>query len=74
MDIHFIKTDFTIKFSIPKLCENTAFYNSNVTHVARNNYQVTLTFMENEGNSLLNTENMKVDEHTLVLIKNRLLH
>jgi len=28
--------------------------------------------MENQGNSLLITENMKVDEHTLVLIKNRL--
>ncbi len=51
-----------------------AFYNSNVTHVGRNNYQVTLAFMENEGKSLLNTENMKVDEHILVLIKNRLHH
>jgi len=30
--------------------------------------------MENQGNTLLNTEKMKVDEHALVLIKNRLQH
>ena len=28
--------------------------------------------MENQENTLINTENMKVDEHALVLIKNRL--
>ncbi len=65
-----LKKDCTIKFPIPKLCENTSFHNSNVTHGGRNNYQVTLTFMENQGNTLINTEKMKFDDHALVLIKN----
>ena len=30
--------------------------------------------MENQGNILINTEKMKVDEHSLVLIRNRLHH
>jgi len=51
-----------MKFAIPKLCENTPFHNSNVTHVGRNNYQVILAFMESQVNSMINTENMKVDE------------
>jgi len=51
------------------LFENILFRNSNITHGHTNNYQVTLTFMDNPGNSLNNTEKMKVDEHTLVLIK-----
>jgi len=46
----------------------------NVTHVGRNNYEEPLTSMENQGISLINTENMKVNDHTLVLIKNRLHH
>jgi len=54
------------------LFENTPFHNSNDTHGGRNNYQVSLTFMENQGNTLNNIEKMKVDEHTLVIIKNRL--
>jgi len=37
-------------------------------------HQVTITFMENQGNTLINTEKMKVDEHALVLIKNRFHH
>jgi len=61
-----------MKFSIPNLFENTPFCFSNITHASRNNYQVTLTFMENQGNSLINTENMKVGDGTLVLIRNRL--
>ena len=69
-----IKTDCTIKLSIAKWCEQTPFHNSNVNHVGRNNYQVTSTIMENQGNSLINTENMKVDEYRLMLIKNRLHH
>ena len=69
-----IKTDYTNKFSIPKLYENTPFHNSNVIHGGRNNDQVTLTFMENLGYTLNNTEKMKVDEHALVLITNRLHH
>jgi len=30
--------------------------------------------MEKQGNPLNNTENIRVDENTLVLIKNRLYH
>ena len=74
MNIHWcsLKTDCTNKFSIPELCENSPFNNSNVTHGGRNNYQVTLTFMKNQGNTLNNTEMIEVNEHTLVLIKNKL--
>ncbi len=57
---------------MPKLFENTPFHHYNDTHGSTNNYQVSLTFMDNQGNSLNNTEKMKVDEHTLVLIKNKL--
>ena len=69
-----IKKDCIIKFSIPKWSENTPFYNLNVNHAGRNNYQVTLPFMKNQGNTLNNTEKIKVNEHSLVLIKNRLHH
>ena len=62
-----LKTDCTNKFSIPKLHEKTPFHTSNVTHGGRNNYQVTLTFMENQGNPLI-TEKMKFDDYALVLI------
>jgi len=50
--------------------EKIAFHNFNATHAATKNHQVTITFMENQGNILINTEKMKVDEHSLVLIKN----
>ena len=69
-----LKTDYTIKFSIPKLYENTPFDNFNVTHTGTKNHEVTITFMQNQENTLINTEKMKVDEHELVLIKNRLHH
>ena len=76
MNIHWcsLKTDCTIKFSIPTLYENTPFHNSNDTHAGTINRQVTITFMENQGNTLINTEKTKVDEHALVLIKNKLHH
>ena len=54
--------------------ENTPFHNLNVTHAGTKNHQVRITFMEKQGNILINTEKMKVDEHALVLIKNRLHH
>ena len=69
-----LKTNCTIQFSIPKLYENTSFHNVNVTHTGTKNHQVTITFMENQGNILINTEKMRVDEHKLVLIKNKLHH
>jgi len=70
MNMHWcsLKTDCTIKFSIPKLYENTPFDNFNVIHVGTKNHQVPRTFIENEGNTLITTEKMKVDEHALVLI------
>ena len=75
MNMHWcsLKTDCTIKF-IPKLYENTPLHSFNVTHVGTENRQVTITFMENQENTLINTEKMKVDEHALLLIKNRLHH
>jgi len=54
--------------------ENTPFHNFNVTHVGTKNHQVTIIFMGNEENTLINTEKMIVNEHSLVLIKNRLHH
>ena len=69
-----IKRDCTIKFSIPKLYENTPFHNLNVTHAGIKKHQVRITLMQNQGNILINTEKMKLDEHALVLIKNRLQH
>ena len=56
------------------MSENTPFHNFNVTHADTKNHQVRITFMENQGNTMINTEKMKVDEHALVLIKNRLHH
>ena len=70
----FIKNRLHHKISIPKLYENTTFDNFNVTHAGTKNHQVTITFMENQGNTLINTERMKVDEHSLVLTKTRLHH
>ena len=54
--------------------ENTPFHNFNVTHAGTKNHQVTITIMENQENTLINTENIKFDQHALVLIKNRLYH
>ena len=68
------KTDCTIQFSIPKLYENTPFPSFNVTQADTKNNQVTITFMENQVNTLINTEKMRVDEHALVLMKNKLHH
>ena len=59
---------------MPKLYENTPLHSFNVTHAGTKNHQVTRTFMENQGNILINTEKMKVDEHALVITKNRLHH
>jgi len=69
-----LKTNCTIKFSILKLYQHTPFHNFNVTHAGRKNHRVTINFMENDGNTLINTENVKVDEYALVLIKIRLHH
>ena len=69
-----LQTDCTIELSIPKLYENAPFHNFNTSHAGTINNQVTITLMEIQGNTLINTEKMKVDEHALVLIKNRSHH
>jgi len=76
MNLHWcsLKSYCTIKYYIPKLYENTPFDNFNVTHAGTKNHQVTITFMEDQGNTQINTEKMKVDERALVLIRNRLDH
>jgi len=35
-------------------------------------HKVTITFMENQGSTLINTEKMKINEDSLVLILKRL--
>ena len=42
--------------------------------LAEKKHEITMTFMENDGNTLISSEKMKVDEHALVLIKNELHH
>jgi len=76
MNIHLcsLKTDCTIKFSIPKWYENTPLHSFNVTHAGTKSNQVAKFFLENQGKILINNKKMKVDEHALVLIKNRLHH
>jgi len=76
MDMHWgsLNTECTIKFYIPKLYENTPLHSFNETHAGTTNHQVTITFMENQGNTLINIAKMGVDEHALVLNKNRLHH
>ena len=39
-----LKTDCTIKFSIPKLHENTPFHNLNITHAGTKNHQVRISW------------------------------
>jgi len=74
MNMHWcsLKTDCIIKFSIQIFYENTPIHSYNVTHAGTKNHQVRITFIENQGNILINTEKIKVHEHALVLIKNRL--
>jgi len=76
MNMHWysLKIDCPLKFEIPKLHENTPLHSFNVTHAGTKYDQITRTFLENKENILINTEKMKVDEHALVLIKNRLHH
>jgi len=52
----------------------TSFYNSNITHEGRNKYKITYNLKENQGKSLINTEQMVFDEHISVFNRNRLHH
>ena len=63
-----------LNFPYPILYENTPFDNFNVSNAGTKNHQVTRTFMENQGNILINSEKMRVDEHSLMLTKNNLHH
>jgi len=76
MNMHWcsLNIDCTIKCSISRLYENTPFDKFNITHAGTKNHQVTITFMENQENTLINTEKMKVGEHALMLVKNKLHH
>ena len=56
------------------LWENTSFHNAHITHDGRNKCQVIFNFKENQGKSLINTEQMVFDEHIFVFNKNRLHH
>jgi len=56
------------------LYENTPFHSLNVTHGGRKIHQVTKISIENKQMTLIITEKMKVDEHALMLTKNRLHH
>jgi len=72
IDLWSSKTSYTTTFSILKMRENSPFLNCKVSHTCRNNYQATFSVLENQGNSMNNIEIMKVDEHKLMLIKNKL--
>jgi len=50
----------TIKFFTAKLYENTYFHILNITHACRKNNQITATFMENQGNTLIITKKWKL--------------
>ena len=60
--------------SILNLWENTSFHNYIINDEGRNKYQVTFIFKENQGKSLINTEQMVIDEHIFVINRNRLHH
>ena len=57
-----------------KLWENTSFYISNINLEDSNKWQVIFNLKENQGKSLINTEQMVFDEHIFVLNRNRLHH
>ena len=48
-----LKTDCTIKFSIPNLYENTPFHNVNVSNAGTKKHQVPITF---DGKSRKHTD------------------
>jgi len=61
-----------IIYVLLKLSENILFYNFTDSLGCRNNYQPNFGSMENQGNLPNNIEKIKVDEHTIVVIKNKL--
>jgi len=66
------KTDYTNEYTIQRLNEKNCSHDSNTAHVARNNYQLTLNFHGNQGNSLKHTDIIEFDGLTYILTSNRL--
>ncbi len=54
------------------MMENCLFHNFEDSLSCRINCQPTFGSMENQGNSLNNIENIKVDEYTIAVIKHKL--
>ena len=69
-----IEIDCTIVESIFKVWENTSFHNYNINDEGINKYQATFIFKENQGKSLMNTEQIMFDEHKFAFNRNRLHH
>jgi len=74
MTIHLFpfKTNYTNKFSIPKLRENSPFHIYNVIYTHITDDQPTFTIMENQGKSIINNVFMEKDDHKFIVIQNKL--
>jgi len=57
-----LKTNYTNKFFIPKICENSPFLKNSSAHLMREKSQVTFTYKKNSGNFLQDTIMMNYDE------------
>jgi len=66
------KTDCRNRDFTFQLWENSLYDFKNSIHVARNNYQLTFQFMENQGNTLKSTVFIYFDELLLKLTINKL--
>jgi len=64
------KTNYTNKFSIPKLRENSLFLAVSITHSGITHDPPTFTNMENQGKSMIINVILKNDDHTLIFIQN----
>jgi len=54
------------------LYENTPFHFSKISHASRNNYQINLTSMEIKETHRTTVKTLKVDDDTMMLIKNKI--
>jgi len=68
------KTNYTNKFSIPKLMENSPFHTFNISHIHINYNQPTFTNMENQQKSMTSNVIIENNDHTFIFIQNRLHH
>ncbi len=67
-----VKINCINEFSILKLRENSLFHNFRDILSCKIFYQPTFDSMENQGKPLNNIEKIEVDEHTIVVNKNKL--